>query len=130
MQMFIKQFHSDKYTIKAEMENNSDLVSFDRCFVINTPGVLPKSFKIRDDRVYTKVKLRRYENVLHRVECTGEVSFRGLCRFMPSVFDVREVKRMNEREFIKENFIQIVGLSEEVIGREKAEEILRGKIDN
>lgn len=128
MLMFIKKFQSEKFVITAEMENNSEYVSFDRCFIINTPDILPKSFKIRDDRVYCKAKLKRYDNVLLRVECSGKVTFRNLQRFMPSVFDFKHIRKMNEKTFIKDNFVQILRLSGEVIGKEKAEQILKEKV--
>lgn len=125
--MFVKQYLTEKLMIRAEMENDTETVSFDKCFIINTPDILPKTFKIRDDRVYCRNKLRKYSNVLSSIYCTGEVEFKDLQRFLPTVFDAREVRKINQREYIKENYKEIIRLSQDILGLEKVESILKKK---
>ncbi|ELA42477.1 uncharacterized protein VICG_00576 [Vittaforma corneae ATCC 50505] len=125
--MFVRQYQTERFTVKAEMENDTEVISFDKCFIINTPDILPKTFKVRDDRVYCKNKLKKYSNVLFNINCTGKVEFKDLQKLFPTVFDTNEIRKINQKEYIKENYKEIVNLSQDILGLEKVESILKKK---
>ena len=125
--MFVRQYQTERFTVKAEMENDTEEISFDTCFIINMSDILPKTFKIRDDRVYCRNKLKKYSNVLFNISCAGKVEFKDLQKLFPTVFDTNEIRRINQKEYIKENYKEIVNLSQDILGLEKVESILKKK---
>lgn len=127
MHMFVKQYSTDKYTIIAELANSNELISFDKCFIIDGSYILNRSFKIRDDRVYCKNKLKNYDNVLYKIECKGKVEYKNLQTFLPTVFDFKVIRKNNEKSFINANHKLIVKLSQDILDQEKVKSILEKK---
>ncbi|KAM0680282.1 hypothetical protein GINT2_001668 [Glugoides intestinalis] len=126
--MYKKYYESDKICIEAELENNSEIVSFESCFLYEGPEVLPSTFKVRDGRVFSTKKLMKCENKLIKVFCKGKVTFKDLQKFLPTVFSFNEIKKINERLFVKENHNQIIELTKNILGRDKIDAILKRKL--
>ena len=126
--MFLKHFETGKYAIEILLDNKSELISFDQCFEFNKFEVLPKVFKIRDSRIFSKIKLNKYENKLIRITCKGKIEFYELKHLLPTVFDIKKIRKMNEISFIQENRQQLIDVSKDIIGKEHAEMILNKKV--
>lgn len=126
--MYKKYYESEKISIEAELENDSEIVSFENCFLYEGPEILPNTFKVRDGRVFSTKKLMRYENKVIKVFCKGKVTFKDLQKFLPTVFSVNEIKKINEKTFVKENHKQIVEWTKNILGRDKVEAILKRKM--
>lgn len=130
--MYRKTYQNEKISIEAELENDSPLISFDECFYIDDSGcekslVMPKAFKIRDNRIFYKYRLNTYNNRIIRIICKGNVNFRDLKRFLPTVFDYNEIRKINEKEFINKNYDQIIELTKGIINKDEVESILNKK---
>lgn len=125
--MYLKHYETSKFTIEILLDNRSELISFDRCFECNIPEILPKVFRNRDNRVFTKVKLNKFENVVSRISCKGKVEFSDLKALLPTVFDFKKIKKLNEIVFIEQNREQLIELSKEIIGKEQVEKLLDSK---
>lgn len=130
--MYKKTYQNERMSIVAELENNHYLVSFDECFYIDDSEckksiLMPKAFKNRDGRIFYKNKLNTYKNRLISMKCSGDVNFKDLQRFLPTVFDYREIRRINEKEFIRENYDQIMELTKGIVSKDEVESILSKK---
>ncbi len=124
MLMFLKHFETRKYAIEILLENGKEEISFDDCFECNRSELLPKVFKTRDERTFSKIKLNKYENKLIRISCKGIVEYSDLKALLPTVFDIKKIKGLNEKQFIKENRNQLIEMSKDIIGKEQAEQMI------
>jgi len=127
MHMHFLSFQSQSYKIEAYVTEKSDRISFDTCFILNSSEMLPKMFKIRDDRIYCKIKLNSYDSVVSRIHCEGRVTFETLKKHLPTVFDTKVIKRYNSQDYWKSNADQIKAISQSIIGEERTNEILKNK---
>lgn len=128
--MFFKLFQGRHYTIRAFITIDSETLSFDRCFEIDRNDLLPKSFRTRNGRTFTKTKLRAYESIVHRVQCDGNVTFTNLKKHMPTLFDFKTIRSLNSMSYLRENMQQIVSLGSAIIGEEKTKTIIRSRLNS
>lgn len=126
--MFLKHFETNRYSIEFLLDNSSELVSFDKCFELNMPEVLPKSFKVRDGRVFCKTKLTKPENTVTRITCKGKVTFSDLKALLSTVFDLKKIRRLNEMTFITVHKEQILEMGQEIIGKDQVESIINKRL--
>jgi hypothetical protein len=126
--MFLKHYETSRYLIEILLTNKSELVSFDQCFEFNIPKILPKWFKLRDDRIFSKIKLERFDNTVVRITCKGQIKFSELKNILPTVFDIKKIKKLNEQNFVENNRTKLIEMTQGIIGKEKAESLLNKKI--
>lgn len=112
------------------MTTNSEVLSFDRFFEIDRNDILPKSFRTRNGRTFTKIKLREYESAVYRVQCDGHVTFAHLKKHMPTLFDSKVIRSLNSMSYLRENMEQIMDLGSAIIGEEKTRKIIRSRLDS
>jgi hypothetical protein len=131
--MFYRLFQTGDYMIEAYLTGKSDKISFNECFEIIAPDELQKkllrTFKIRNDRVFNKVKLQSYESELISLKCTGQVTLTDLKKHLPTVFDYQYIKKHNSELFIKKNKDLIANIASSIIGEENTKNIFN-KINN
>lgn len=125
--MHFLSFQSQSYKIEAYVTKKSDRISFESCFILSGSEMLPKIFKIRDDRIYCKIKLNSYDSIVSRIQCEGRVTFEILKKHLPTVFDTKVIKRYNSQDYVKRNIDQIKAISQSIIGEERTNEILKNK---
>lgn len=126
--MYLKHYETNEYSIEILLSNKSESISFDQCFEFNQSKILPKIFKLRDNRVFSKIKLKKFESTLIRITCKGKITFSELKRILPTIFDTKVIKRLNEYNFVESNKEQLIEMSKEIIGKEKAEGLMNKKI--
>lgn len=126
--MFLKHYETNRYSIEILLTNKLELVSFDQCFEFNIPKILPKWFKLRDDRIFSKIKLERFDNTVVRITCKGQIEFSELKNILPTVFDIKKIKKLNEQNFVENNRTKLIEMTQGIIGKEKAESLLNKKI--
>lgn len=122
--MLPKSFQSRQYTIRAYTTTDSEVMSFDTCFEINRYDILPRSFKTRNGRTFTKIKLKQYKSVVDRIQCEGHVTFADLKRHMPTIFDPKIIRSLNSQSYLRENIDQIIVLGSAIIGEETTRRII------
>lgn len=125
--MFSRSFQNQKYTIRVDATTDSRSMSFDTCFEINTHDALPRSFKTVNGRTFTRTKLERYESVVDRIWCEGNVTFADLKKHIPTIFNYEIIKSLNSQSYLKENIGQVIALGSAIIGEKKTKRIMKNK---
>lgn len=121
-------YETGKIKIIAHCRNEEEkMISFGSCFDTNFAGKLPSIFRRRDTKVFCSKRIADSLNTVEKVECTGPVKYTDLKKFLPTVFDIQYISKINNMCFVKKNKGLIIRLASEVIGEEEALRILEDK---
>ena len=110
--------------IVIESERSAPAATVDQCFIVEGPCPLPKSFTLRDTRVFPDVLTPYNGNRLLSIRCSGKITTKDLKAALPLVFDVGAIKRNNRTLFLRDNLDTIEEILAGILTRERILEIL------
>ncbi len=96
---------------------NAESLSFENCFLTNIKK-LPSPFIIRNGRVFCSVKLQINTGIVHSITYKGKFRFCDLKKMLPTIFDIKYIKKMNHKNFIQENILYIETILQGIINKE------------
>lgn len=125
--MFMTSYQTERYVINVYTTNKSPLISFETCFIFNSSEILPKTFKIRGNKVFSKTKLEKYESTLLKIECKGKIEMDDLKKHLPTIFDYKIIRKYNSATFIEKHLDDILKLSTPILGKDEALNLIKKK---
>ncbi|AFN82794.1 hypothetical protein EROM_040250 [Encephalitozoon romaleae SJ-2008] len=129
MSMHERKFETNEYSMLIYTTGRGSILSCDSCVELITPVHInfPKEFILKENRIFCKIRI---EGCYRRLKIVKIERMSGSCnaytvlkRLIPSVFDVKFIRKANLQSYLHSNRDLIMRSSLRILGRETVDQI-------